>query len=319
MYDEVSVEKCEVEIEKSLVKLRWGRMGHGSDGVYSEDSDSDEEEEIVDFVSTDISDSDVVSLVPSHVPVVSRSRSNSLDFNTSSRSGESSEGDNDTDISITSSNCLSPVSSASSLLDHDTSTFNADCDVSITSSNCVSILSDTDTSVLSHTPTPSVISIEEDRVWPYDPAKKTLDLRYLRSTDLPFNRYVHLPDLLESAEEVTIQNLRNNLVREAQDYVSEKERLASMQGGSDGRPASCRDGYMNLTEEETEGLRRLSVRKDAVVFTTDKSGRFAVDSKANYAKASLPHIQDDPIVSEEECAERDQCPCFHVGTVYPGS
>ena len=233
------VEKCEVEIEKSLVKLRWGRMGHGGDDVYSEDSSSDEEEEIVDSVSTDISDSDVVRVVPSLVPAgVSRSRSNSLNFNPSDRSREASDSDNDTDISITSSNCLSPVSSALSLLDSDTSVLNADCDVSITSSNCLSsVPSDTDTSVLSHTPTPSVISIEEDRVWPYDPAKKTLDLRYLRSTDLPFNRYVHLPDPLENEEEVKIQNLRNDLVRETQDYVSEKERLASMQGQSDGLQA----------------------------------------------------------------------------------
>ena len=31
------------------------------------------------------------------------------------------------------------------------------------------------------------------RKWPYEPATQSVDLRNLRSTDLPFNSYVHMP------------------------------------------------------------------------------------------------------------------------------
>ena len=38
----------------------------------------------------------------------------------------------------------------------------------------------------------------DSRMWPYDPEKSRIDLRYLRSTDLPFNSYVHMPPPLRA-------------------------------------------------------------------------------------------------------------------------
>ena len=40
------------------------------------------------------------------------------------------------------------------------------------------------------------------RLWPFDAETKTVDLRHLRATDLPFNKRVHLP--------MPIKNTRRN-------------------------------------------------------------------------------------------------------------
>ena len=41
-------------------------------------------------------------------------------------------------------------------------------------------------------------------------------------------------------------------------------------------------------------------REEIVIFQTDKSGRFAVDSKENYIRASEPHLRNDITITEEE-------------------
>ena len=56
--------------------------------------------------------------------------------------------------------------------------------------------------------TSSVFS-SEHRVWPFDPETSTIDLRYLRSTDLPFNSFVHMPPPLREEEEMKFQNLKH--------------------------------------------------------------------------------------------------------------
>ena len=56
--------------------------------------------------------------------------------------------------------------------------------------------------------------------------------------------------------------------------------------------------YLNLTKEEGEGLDKLTKRKDAVVFQTDKSGRFSVDTNESYVESTMPHVIGDAIVDE---------------------
>ena len=55
----------------------------------------------------------------------------------------------------------------------------------------------------------------------------------------------------------------------------------------------------NLTSEEQRGLKSLRDNKDIVVYQTDKSGRFAVDTRDNYRVACQPHVENDPVVTEE--------------------
>ena len=47
----------------------------------------------------------------------------------------------------------------------------------------------------------------------------------------------------------------------------------------------------NLTREEQRGLRSLKGSENVVVYQTDKSGRFAVDTKDNYRVACMVLVQ----------------------------
>ena len=132
--------------------------------------------------------------------------------------------------------------------------------------------------------------VRDSRRWHYDPETSTIDLRNLRATDLPFNRFVYIPDPLPEEEEIKIQNLKNDLKNAASDYVRECEAKRKK-----GRKKKV---FQNLTERESEGLNKLQKREEVVVFQTDKSGRFAVDTRDSYVEATMPHIVGDAIVEE---------------------
>ena len=131
---------------------------------------------------------------------------------------------------------------------------------------------------------PELGHVHESRFWPYDPE----DMRNLRATDLPFNQYVCIPEALPEEEEVKIQNLKNDLRGAVSGYVHECE----------AKKKKKKRTYQNLTKYESEGLAKLQKRDDVVVFQTDKSGRFAVDTRENYVEATMPHIVGDAIVEE---------------------
>ena len=54
----------------------------------------------------------------------------------------------------------------------------------------------------------------------------------------------------------------------------------------------------NLTREEMRGLRSLKDKENVVIYQTDKSGRFAVDTMDNYHVACQPHVENDLTVTE---------------------
>ena len=53
---------------------------------------------------------------------------------------------------------------------------------------------------------------DRERVWPFDLKKGAYDLRYLRPTDLPFNKRVCLPNALENGKEIDMQHLKERLL-----------------------------------------------------------------------------------------------------------
>ena len=138
----------------------------------------------------------------------------------------------------------------------------------------------------------SAIRCDNDRVWPYDPETSTIDLRYLRSTDLPFNSFVHMPPPLQEDEEIKFQNLKRDLVSVADRYVSETKAKARSESGTNIK-------YANLSESEVKGLESIQKRDDVVIFQTDKSGRMAIDSKQNYVAAAEVHIAGDSTIDDK--------------------
>ena len=124
---------------------------------------------------------------------------------------------------------------------------------------------------------------EEERAWPFDMENGAFDLRYLRPTDLPFNKGVCLPTALKNGKEIDMQHLKGKLMRVTEEYIEAQGKKVAKG---------------NLTHEEQRGLRSLRSKENAVVFQTDKSGRFAVDTVDNY-RVACQHVENDHTVTEE--------------------
>jgi hypothetical protein len=71
--------------------------------------------------------------------------------------------------------------------------------------------------------------------------------------------------------------------------------------------------WSNLSREERDGL--ISLRKglkEHVIFQTDQSGRFLVDSIENYKSSTQPHIEGDSMITEEEYTRLQQLVNAHA-------
>ena len=128
------------------------------------------------------------------------------------------------------------------------------------------------------------IARNNNREWPYNSSKQTMNLAALRPTDLPFNKDVRIPDRLDDETENKMQSVKNELTTITKQY------LAKNQLNNEGA---------NLTGAQKEGLASLSKREDIVILQTDKSGRLSVDSKTNYVEASKPHYEKDIDITQE--------------------
>ena len=124
------------------------------------------------------------------------------------------------------------------------------------------------------------------REYHYDVDTKTFDFRKLRPTDLPFNKHVFLPQNDQNREktedEIQIAYLSHQLQRATNNFAREHE------------------VQQNVTNQEKEGIKQLQKRDDIVIFQTDKSSRFSVDSKDNYIAACTQHTRNDTVIEEKE-------------------
>ena len=109
----------------------------------------------------------------------------------------------------------------------------------------------------------------------------------MRATDLPFNQRISLPDRVDDATEVKMFTLKERLKEVTEEVRSQLDLERSG----------------NLSVSQREGIASLSRRvrsNDIVVFQTDKSGRFAVDTPDNYREAVKPHTVRDMIISRDD-------------------
>ena len=126
----------------------------------------------------------------------------------------------------------------------------------------------------------------EERKW-HDVEKKTMDMRELRSTNLPFNNRIYAPKPLDHETETCLQNMKMKLNQCTERYVEETARKKKT---------------VNLTPEQRQGLRSLKEKidqKEIVIFETDKSKRFACDTMENYEMLGRTHVTEDEVVDDE--------------------
>ena len=123
----------------------------------------------------------------------------------------------------------------------------------------------------------------------FNPTARKFDFRQLKATDQRFNKIIYLPGpkWLEENKEVKIQSLNIGLMEIVNDFAAGN--------GKKREP--------NLKRTEKEGLKTLKRRRDdkeMVIFHTDKSGRFAVDSVNNHKLAREEHVKEDSTITEEQ-------------------
>ena len=130
------------------------------------------------------------------------------------------------------------------------------------------------------------LSRNERSEYHYDIDKNEFDFRKLRPTDLPFNKQMFMPQNNNSREiveeEIQLAFLSRELEKATEVFVSQHEMK------------------LNITEQEQKGLKSLMKRNDAVVFQTDKSSRFSIDTRNNYIAACEKHTDKDEVISEHD-------------------
>ena len=117
---------------------------------------------------------------------------------------------------------------------------------------------------------------------------KRLDFRNMKATDMPFNKRVVIPNAIKQEEEVKIQMLKQRLEEVTIEYVMNDNK---------------RNMLSNLSATQKEGLKTLKERKknqEVVIFQTDKTNSFSVDTLDNYRVAGLCHTENDDVVDDEQ-------------------
>ena len=107
----------------------------------------------------------------------------------------------------------------------------------------------------------------------------------MRATDLPFNQRIRVPVRVRDDMEIKMYNLKGELRKITKNVANEIKEDE------------------NLTEPQRRGIKGLVRRvkdNELVVFQTDKSGRFSVDTPDNYRESVMPHVGDDPQVSQND-------------------
>ena len=118
----------------------------------------------------------------------------------------------------------------------------------------------------------------------FDHRTQTFTFAEMRGPDMPFNKRITLPSPLDIDTEVKLRSLGASLKRTIEAASSDKVET-------------------NLTKQQHAGLKKLDKRiknNEIVVFQTDKSGRFAVDTPANYLQAGEQHTANDEVITREE-------------------
>ena len=125
----------------------------------------------------------------------------------------------------------------------------------------------------------------------FDDAKKVLDMRRRRVTDLPQNSKVFLPPplnpILESGLNIRKQEMMDTFAAFKRDNCDDKGRQLKT----------------SLSEDQRKGLTQIKKRTkegEVVVLETDKTGKFSIVTTEDYLKMGQKHTAGDKIIDQVE-------------------
>ena len=119
----------------------------------------------------------------------------------------------------------------------------------------------------------------------------TLNYAAMRATEIPTVARLCPPRPSTLKKEKVLDSVKNKLLEVVSDY--QKEHCDSK-----GRIIK-----QNISKSEEKAIKEVKERvqkQEIVVFTTDKSGRFAVDTPKNYEEAVMVHTRNDKKIEEDK-------------------
>ena len=124
-----------------------------------------------------------------------------------------------------------------------------------------------------------------------DIENKVADYANIRATDLPTVQRLFPPKPSTMRREIVMQNMRDKTMNKVKEYKEKK----------------CNDkGFIkkkNIERVVEEGLKEVTDKvkqNKIVVFSTDKTGKFSVDSVENHQEALMEHVQNDTKINVEK-------------------
>ena len=135
---------------------------------------------------------------------------------------------------------------------------------------------------------------EQDNIGRHEPREelnKCLNYANLRATDIPTVQRLYPPEPATMWKEKAMENIKDKLMDTVREYKAEH----------------CdKNGFFkehNLNRQEVKAMKELKKDvkdKKMVVFTTDKSGKFAADTPCNYEEAVMKHTEKDVEIDEKK-------------------
>lgn len=122
----------------------------------------------------------------------------------------------------------------------------------------------------------------------FDLESKCMNINNLRATTLPFNPSVSMPGPVIQQDEVKMTKFRSEVMQAARECRKQGER------------------YSNMTETERNGLESLREKVkegEMICCVTDKSGRWACDTRQSYKQVCMDELNDvnrTPVIDEKE-------------------
>ena len=122
------------------------------------------------------------------------------------------------------------------------------------------------------------------------PVDKTLNYAAMRATEIPTVARLCPPRPSTIEKEKVLGKVKDRLLETVSVYQSQ---YCDKNG-------KIKDQNITKTEERAmKEVKESMKKKDIVVFTTDKSGRFSVDTPENYEEAVMSHTRNDTEIEEE--------------------
>ena len=137
---------------------------------------------------------------------------------------------------------------------------------------------------------------EQERKY-FDAETMTFNFSNMRGTDLPYNKQIHLPKAVDEETEIRMQDLKLRLKNVTDGYVKNIKK-------GDNLSTAERSGLMSIKQRMKDN--------EIVIYETDKSRRFSVDSCENYKLSGEQHISNDNVITIEEYKEIETLSNIHA-------